>query len=274
MKKKRESDYEKIRRLEKEGAFDVDVMEYRIDDLLPIDADYEFYCTRWQEKLARGFLMGVCFLFRRLLLNIALGLKVRGRSNLKSVKGKGCIAVSNHCHPLDCVVMNSIRGNTNIYHTGAAFNAKADWRITFFKALGFLPLNGTFSAQKNFNKLMEAELAKGKLVHFYPEHAMWIRYEKPRPFKKGAFRYAAKYKAPVVPVFMRWEMTPLRKFLHLKKRMVLEILPPIFPDESIPERKCADILCEQAFDSMKACYESNYGVPLTYDTEKKETRDE
>ena len=99
----------------------------------------------------------------------------------------------------------------------------------------------------------------GKIVNFYPEHALWPRYENLRPFKPGAFRYAVKFGVPVLPVFIEFKMTKLRRILRRKKKMIVHILPAVYAPEGGSVRARAEALERQVFAAMCAEGERLYG---------------
>lgn len=249
---------------EREGVFDRDVMPYSVDDMLRIDGEYEYLCTRFYERVGHFFLFLLATVFWRPALYFSLGFRIRGKKNRRGVKG--AISVSNHVHPLDCVMMHGLSPFTwKVYHTGAPFNMKKGIRGALIKGLNYLPLSTSFHAQKNFRNTIEDRVKKGNIVHFYPEQALWIRYEKVRPFKPGAFKYAAKFSVPILPAFISFEETPLRRLLHMKKRAILNILPPIYPDSDKSERENAAAMQAACEKSMKDAYQRIYGKKMELD---------
>jgi 1-acyl-sn-glycerol-3-phosphate acyltransferase len=89
---------------------------------------------------------------------------------------------------------------------------------------------------------------------------MWINYQKPRPMKEGAFSFATKYSVPVVPIFCTFQKD---RHGHMKK-LRINILPPIYPDETLKKNERTAAMLEAAQAEWQACYEKAYGIPLTY----------
>lgn len=133
-----------------------------------------------------------------------------------------------------------------------------------FKSGGFLPVGTTVSDIKNLQLAVGLLMEKHKIVNFYPEHALWPRYEKLRPFKSGAFRYAVKFGVPVLPLFIEFRQTRLRKFLHLKKKVVLHILPAVYPPQEGSERARTQALSDEVFRCMKEYGAALYGRPVAW----------
>lgn len=253
---------ERERKLEREGVFDADIRPYTYDDAVAIDENYRYFFNG-AEKFFHAVICALVYLILRPVLFFGCGYRIRGKKKIKGIKS--AIVVSNHVHYLDAPMVEPLHSYFRYYHTGAAFNAKRGIRGEFLKLIGFLPLNGSFGAQKNLMKRIEDILSRGGYVHFYPEHALWHRYEKPRPFKSGAFKYAAKFSVPVVPAFITFEETKFRKLFRMKKRCVLHVLDPVYPREELSQRENAEFMKRKCFSETAACYERVYGVPLTYE---------
>lgn len=252
-------------KFERLGKFNEDLRPYRMDDARAIDETYR-YGFNFAERILRFFVIPVLYLVVRPLLFFGVGYRLRGRKNLNGVKGG--IIITNHVHYFDSLMVEPLAPYHKVFHTGAGFNSKRGIRGELLKLLGYMPLNGTFTAQKNFNKKLEKIFEKGGYVQFYPEHAFWLRYKKPRPYKDGAFKYAAKFSVPVIPTFITFENTPLRKFFGLKERAVLNVLKPIYPDENLTLRENAERLSSRAYDAAVERYTLVYGQRPVYETEE------
>jgi len=252
---------------ERLGRFNEDLRPYRTDNLRPIDETYR-YGFNFFEHIARCIIVGVLYFVVRPLMFFSVGYRLRGKKNIKGLKGG--IIVTNHVHYFDSLMAEPLAPYYKIFHTGAGFNTKKGIRGWLLKLLGYLPLNGTFTAQKNFSKRMEEILKRGGYVQFYPEHAFWLRYKKPRPYMDGAFKYAAKFSVPIIPTFITFESTPFRKFFGLKDRAVLNVLKPIYPDENLTLRENAAMLSARAHAAAEKCYFIAYGEYPSYETAEPE----
>lgn len=122
-----------------------------------------------------------------------------------------------------------------------------------------------------FRTLMRRNLDRNRFILIYPEQEMWFNYRKPRPGKRGAFLFAAEYGVPVVPTFV--EMVDLPEMaapgFHDVK-LILHVLPPIFPDPEKSARESSFIMCRADFEAKVRCYEQCYGRPLTYEFSKED----
>jgi 1-acyl-sn-glycerol-3-phosphate acyltransferase len=105
---------------------------------------------------------------------------------------------------------------------------------------------------------------------------MWWNYRKPRPFKVGGFKMAYRAEVPVVPMFISMvDDKRLDGDGYPIQRMTLHIMPPVYPDKTLGEKRGAEKMKEEAFALTKAKYEEVYGIPLVYgeEDENAETSD-
>ncbi len=252
----------KIEFLEREGLFHEDLLPYRTDNMVILNGDYDYRFSMFHEKVFRAVLTALLYAVVPPVLFFGCGLKVKGKEKLKGVKGG--IIITNHAHYLDCVMVNTLAPHSKLFHTGAAFNNKKGIRGAFLKLIGFLPLNGSYGAQKNLMKRMEELLNAGCFIQFYPEQAMWPYYKKARPFKEGAFKYAVRFDKPIIPTFITFESTPFRRFFKMKERCVLNVLDPIYPNKEKEYREGIEELKNRSFSSFVNCYEETYKIPHKY----------
>ena len=213
---------------------------------------FDAFCTAF----IRGFLKVVAPLF----LKAVYGCRVVGKENLKALKGKGAICVTNHISYLDTLFARAAIGQFRGFFTMAHLNNKTGIAGWFLRHGGMWPFSPNLAAMKNLMHEMDARLKEGKIIHFYAEQAMWVNYQKPRPMKDGAFYYAVKYKVPVLPVFFTFRKN---KRGHMR-RLRVHILPAVYADETLPRAARIAKMKADAEAAWKECYEAAYGVPLTY----------
>ena len=106
---------------------------------------------------------------------------------------------------------------------------------------------------------------KKEYILIYPEQEMWSNYRKPRPPKRGAYFYAAKFNVPIISCFV--EMRDMDKddteeFKRVK--YVLHILDPIYPDPEKSERDNSFDMMKKDYEQKKEAYEQIYKRPLDY----------
>lgn len=267
---------ERIRALEAQGIFDQDVeADPPTAPLMPGQVDYTH--RKLSTKIASEFANQVAKAFydHRIAKGELVIEEVRGMENYLAVADRGVMITCNHFHPNDnYAVFKPIE---------KSLGRKRLWKIIregnytsfpglygyFFRHCNTLPLASNLTVFKELLHAVGELLQRGEKILIYPEQAMWYNYRKPRPLKNGAFHFAAKAGAPVLPVFITMRDTnrfdadglPIQGY-------TLHYLPPIFPDPA--KRTSVNIkeLCDKNFAAWKDCYEREYGIPLTYDTKE------
>lgn len=274
---------EKIEQLEKEGRFDVDAEDDPPTiELMPEDVDY--LKTKKKNKIKNKFAnsIGALFLDAIIKSNKLIIKDVKGLENLSNITD-GAVLTCNHFNPFDAFTIEEIftrsgqRKNKKLYKVireGNYTNFPGFYGFLFRNA-DTLPLSSNRKTMVNFMKAVDTVLKRGDFVLIYPEQSMWWNYEKPKPLKNGAFKFATKNNVPVVPIFITMEDSdiigedgfPIKEYyVHIEK--------PIYPDEEISERENVELMKEQNFEVWKNIYEEFYGIPLEYTTIKKEVNDE
>lgn len=197
--------------------------------------------------------------------------EVRGMENYRTVAHRGVIITANHFNPFDnYAVFKAIEkplGRKRLYkiiREGNYTSFKGLYGF-FFRHCNTLPLASDRRALKEMSDAVDLLLERREKILIYPEQAMWWNYKKPRPLKEGAFRFAAKNGAPVLPFFITMEETdrigadgfPVLAY-------TVNILPPLYPEKGANIREETKRLCAENFRLWKECYETFYGIPLKY----------
>jgi len=182
-------------------------------------------------------------------------LKVENKKALKAIRGKGAILVGNHCHALDCVLYSIKVFPRMNWITSIPENFRIPVAGTLAGLLGGIPIPYDLKGMRMFKQIIGELLRKKKLVTFYPEASLWPYYRSLRPFKTGAFRFAAQYNAPILPAAIAMRIRH-RKNGEKKYRMRLVLLDPIYPDTTVPEPAAIEKLKSETFRAMQAVIES------------------
>ena len=248
----------RIEELEKKGDFGETVQPIDYSAMIRVTDDYIFLPRTFSFLLWRIFIRTAASVFGPILTKFVLGARVEGRKNLRGVKG--FVAVCNHVHSLDnMIVRQAVFGHT-LYITVAEFNNMKGPIGTIMRGAGTLPFSTNVKAMNNLQKTLSLLLEKGCAVLGYPEQSLWFRYEKPRPFHNGMFHIAAANKVPVVPMFITFSApSKLRSLFSKKKVATLRILAPIRPDERLSRKENAAFLMDKASKAWNDCYVSVYG---------------
>ena len=265
---------EKIKHLEESGVFDVDVE----DDpptipLGPEDIDYlrtskmdkikSKMATKMAERLVNDLLKD-----NKLIIK-----DIKGLENLQSVKS-GAIITCNHFNPYDSFTVEKVFRISGQSKNKKLFKVIREGNYTnfpciygfFFRNCDTLPLSSNKETMKEFIKAVDVILKRGDFILVYPEQSMWWNYRKPKPIKNGAFKFAARSKVPVIPVFITMEDSefvgedgfPIQEY-------TVNIGKPIYPDANNSEKENTIMMRDKNYETWKEIYEDFYGIPLEYD---------
>jgi 1-acyl-sn-glycerol-3-phosphate acyltransferase len=246
--------------LEKSGHFNVAYMPQDDDYIMPTER-YPFR-PRGLGKIATAFWRTAMQLVAPVAIRIGFGAKVVGRKNLRALKKQGAICVCNHFNYLDTLFVREAAGYYRTYHTMGPWNNKKGLGGHIIRQGGMLPFSADRLAMRKLLSTMGELLKEGKIVNFYAEQAMWKNYQKPRPMKEGAFHYAVKFSVPVLPIFCTFQKGKRGNIRKLR----INILPAVYPDESLPRAERIEVLRAAAQTAWRECYEQAYGIPLVYET--------
>ncbi len=253
---------------EKRGVFDEHVDPVDPATVLPVDENFPFIpqgMRKFKVWLDNTFIVNPYTLYEN---KAVLKTKVVGRENLKALKG-GVIATCNHVFIFDCLAIKHALRGRKVRFTVAEFNNRKGFLGEMMRSSGILPITGKLKVVKKFTNAVEHYLLRDNVVVFYPEQAMWYLYDKPRPFKIGAFHYAVKFDVPILPMFITYRNSGKfdKEGLEIKY-FTVHILPPIYPDKSLPPKEDAERMKKADYEACCAVYEKVYGKPLVYDVEK------
>ncbi len=271
--KEAQADYEEdVRRrtqYERDGDFNHVTDESSYDACDPVDETFNYLRRRYRDRIKHFFYLRALKKYCKKINKELTNLKVVGRMNLFGVLG-GCIVTCNHISKVDSFAVRAAVG-MDIKFVAADFNNWKGKIGNISRNTGYLPIpaNLNLSVMRKFNHAMEYFLRKKWSILIYPEQSMWRDYKKPRPLKPGAFHYAAKYRRPIVPLFITIEDKPEK--LDAEGRVnfgdyTIHILPPIYPRKDLDERANIEYMQKANFEAWRQCYEKTYGIPLEYDT--------
>ena len=140
------------------------------------------------------------------------------------------------------------------------------WTVRNFDSL---PIDHDFHyLSRIFPKKLAQVLSKPGWILIYPEEELWFNYRKPRPLKKGAYYYAAKFSQPIISTFTEIQATSKRELFQrdfYKTKKILHILPTIYPNPDLKIRENMQRMAEIDYRQKKAAYEKYYQRKLTTD---------
>ena len=269
---------EKIKQLEKEGKFDLDVENDPENIVLtPDNVDYlkSKRMNRWKAAFANK--VGEKFLSEIIRNNKLIIKDVKGIENLANIEG-GAVITCNHFNPFDSFAIEKTFRDAGLNKTKKLYKVIREGNYTNFPGFyGFLfrnadtlPLSSNRKTMVEFMKAVDTILQRGDCILIYPEQSMWWNYTKPKPLKIGAYKFAARNNVPIIPIFITMRDSdivgddgfPVQEYY-------INIEAPIYPTDGMAEKENAEEMKEKNSEVWKEVYEDFYGIPLEYTTTPK-----
>lgn len=256
---------EKANQFELEGNFNSHLNEEIPEGSLPIDETFPFIRKGLKYNINHFICLQAMKIYVKRIAKF-LKFEVKGKENLKLVKNKPTIITCNHISKFDSFAIR--HAVTNDYMYVATEDNNWPGKLGHLaRHTGFLPLSNKLSLLRKFNEAMEYYLEKKhKKILIYPEQAMWRDYKKPRPLKNGAFHYAAKHNAAVLPVFITFRNSGVFENGVEILYYTINILKPILPKSELNKQENINYLRTENYNEWKDCYEKTYSIPLEYTT--------
>lgn len=197
-----------------------------------------------------------------------------GLENIRDIH-TGAIVTSNHFNPLENTAVRQAMkkvGKKRLYvvcqESNYAMKGLVGFLMNYMDTVPIWKSDAGYMKHE-FEDMVRGLLAKKQLLLIYPEQEMWFNYRKPRPPKRGAYYYAAKYQAPVISCFV--EIRDCREQENeefYKTRYIVHILPVIYPEPGGDIRKESLRMMELDYEQKRAAYEKAYGRKLEYTFEE------
>ncbi len=227
----------------------------RKDDGTVFDADYRYVDDSAPTRRYRRFFRLLLAVAGNPVMRVRLGLRIRGRENLKKHKDLldgGFVSVCNHVHLWDFMaVMYALRPRRPNILVWAK-NMRGENR-GLMRGVGGIPVpEGSPKATAAFASAVKDLVGKGGWLHVYPEGSMWEYYRPIRPFKNGASYFACSCEKPVLPLaFSYREPGFIRKKIFRQKALfTLTVGEPLLPDLSLPRREAEKRLTVAAHEAV------------------------
>jgi 1-acyl-sn-glycerol-3-phosphate acyltransferase len=191
------------------------------------------YAGRIYRLLSTAFYYAIAVPLLFLLTRLVLGVRSEGSNRLP--RTGGALTVCNHVHHLDSALVALALFPRRLVFTAAPGNLDNRLYGGLVRLLGGVAVPPSAAGLPQFFAEMQLLLAKGRIVHFFPEGELKPYDTSLRDFKRGAFHLAAQARVPVLPLSIRF--TPpagLGRLFRRKPTMVIVIGEPIAPTEADP----------------------------------------
>ena len=181
----------------------------------------------------------------------------------------GAIITSNHFNPLENTAVRTAMkraGHKRMYvvsqESNMAMKGFIGYLMNYMDTIPIWAANRKYMAT-TFEELLGKILKKKQLLLIYPEQEMWFNYRRPRPLKRGAYYYAAKYNVPVISCFVEiHEDQESENEEFLKTRYTVHILPTIYPDKEKSISSESRRMMRQDYEQKVQAYEKAYGKKI------------
>lgn len=210
--------------------------------------DWSFKAILWRAIIHLGINTLV-----RLLHPLVYGLKIKGRHNLHKDKlycKNGAMTICNHVYRWDFLaILQAV--NRNVWVLAKKENLMGKDRNLILGA-GGIPIPTGANAMQSFYKALDTLHEKKQWIHVFPEGSRWQYYQPIRPFNRGAFAIAYKYRMPIIPMaFSYRQATGIHKiFCHNMPLITLNIGEALLFDYELSSRKAITQMLQKANASV------------------------
>ena len=181
----------------------------------------------------------------------------------------GAIITSNHFNPLENTAVRTAMkktGHKRMYvvsqESNMAMKGFVGYLMNYMDTIPIWAANREYMTT-TFEKMLEKTLKRKQLVLIYPEQEMWFNYRRPRPPKRGAYYYAAKFNVPVISCFVEIRVgTEDENEEFLKTEYTVHILPVIYPDKTKNISADSRRMMRQDYEQKVQAYEKAYGKKI------------
>lgn len=275
----------KIAQYEREGRFDEDVEEdppSRV--LMPDEIEYGTKTVAKKMKSKLAFAAARRFV-NSLIEDKKLIIKeIRGIENFKNLN-TGAIITCNHFNAFDSFAIQlaydaAEQPNRRFYRVirEGNYTSFPGFYGYLMRNCDTLPLSSNLHTMKKFMAAVDELLKEGHYILVYPEQSMWWNYRKPKPLKQGSYIFAYRNNVPVLPCFITMKDSDIMgEDGFYVQEYTIHIGKPLYPDQSLPYRASVKDLLNRNYEVWKEIYETEYQIPLVYDTvtdKKKDKKDQ
>lgn len=182
------------------------------------------------------------------------GMRFKGRENLKKYKKEladGAITVCNHAYRWDFISVWHATGQMRVWYPAWGENFRTKDRDDMRYSCG-IPVPKSMAALKKFNEAFDTLHERKQWIHVFPEECRWNNYKPLRPFRKGAFTFAYKYKLPIVPMVITYrKRTGFYKFFNKTEPLyTMNVGEPVFPRLDLPRKEAVEEMRDRVHQIM------------------------
>lgn len=237
------------------------------------DEKYDYYLKSPTKKFFSKIFMFFGVGIFKIIHFFHFNLKVKNKKILKNLRKQktAFITIANHCLILDSTISVATTFPKTTYLPTVEPTMKIPFVRFILRAGNIMPIPLNLKGLVKFKNDCNEVLKNGKVLHYFPEGALWPYYGKLREFKTGAFRFAVEANAPILPycIYFR-ERKGIWKLLGKKPLVTLEILEPLYPNTILTKKDAIQELMLRSHTAMKQVLDLHpYDNPQYNDIETK-----
>lgn len=224
---------------------------------LKLNKDYNYITKNLGIRFLYHFAMFIGMPFVFLAFKIQWRFRVINRQNMKLIRKKAAVIVSNHVHNLDSFMMMQAFFPNSAYVVALKHNFEAFIIGGLVRVMRGVPLPDDMQNFQRFAMQMNQMLQHtSKRLLFYPEGEILPYSKELRPFAKGAFYFAVRNNVPIMPMVFVFPK---------KKRIQLIIGKPVYiadvPDTaSLNESKKVKSFTQYIYNIMQKMMNDYYNA--------------
>lgn len=209
-------------------------------------SDYKWVRDDVFSKILSAVVYALAVVFSTLYCRLFLHMRVKGRENLKGIKG-GFFIYGNHTQPIGDVFIPALCVlPKRIYTVVSTANYGIPLIGKILPYLGALPVTDTLHGIRELNVGVSKRIAQGHPIVIYPEAHVWEYYTGIRPFPDTSFTFPARLDKAVFSMTVTYKKSRLFK----RPRMDVYIDGPFFAEGTAVKEK-AESLHKKVYSVMQ-----------------------
>jgi 1-acyl-sn-glycerol-3-phosphate acyltransferase len=227
---------------------DAHMVEFKVFHDIKVDENYPFLEKTFNYKFMRSLMHLGIYTLVFSLSPVRYGLKIEGRNILRKHKKlfkNGAMTVSNHVHRWDFLfVMQAVRYRMMYFPVWKEQLKGKD--KDFIRLAGGIPIPEDIKTIRCFNDAFDEIHKNKKWIHAFPEGSRFDYFQPIRPFKKGVFTMAHRYKLPVIPMAFSYTEPKSRRLPGI----TLRIGEPVLLDETLGRKEAVAKLRKECHEAV------------------------
>jgi len=227
---------------------------------------YKFLYFEWWFHLLTFPIFLICYVLVWLVAIFFFTLRIKGRKYFRSMRGKGFITISNHCHFFDTVLANAVFFPTSLYTSVVQRNFEVPFVRWVLRVLKAFPIPASPVGFKMITEPVGEVIRRKQAVLFLPEGELVHLSQTIHRFRPGAFYQSYMHQTPILPMVY----TMKRRRLFGKEmgpnwvKMTLNFGPPINPpakqEDVLFPKEALDEMAEKAASWMESVIAEYHGT--------------